>query len=50
MVKQWKLTLSTCLVLLSKIVFLNGVKIKLKTIQITLLKSWSKHFASDIKL
>ncbi len=26
MVKQWKLTSSTCLVLLSKIIFLNGEK------------------------
>jgi hypothetical protein len=46
MVKQWKLTSSTCLVLFSKIISMNGEKIMLKTIQTALLKSWKKHFAS----
>ncbi len=50
MVKQWKLTSSTCLVLLSRIIFLNGVKTSFKTIQTALLKSWNKHFVSNSKL
>ncbi len=36
MVKQWNLTSLTCLLLLA------GIEIMFKTIQITLLKSWSK--------
>ncbi len=50
MVKQWKLISSTCLVLLSGIVSVNGVKTTFKTIETTLLKNWSKHFASNSKL
>ncbi len=50
MVKQWKLTSSTCLVLLLRILYLNGEKTMFKTIQIALLKSWNKHFANDSKL
>jgi hypothetical protein len=41
---------STCLVLLSGIVSVNGVKTTFKTIETTLLKNWSKHFASNSKL
>jgi hypothetical protein len=36
-VKQWRLTSSTCLVLVSRIIFLNGVKTTFKTIQIAIL-------------
>jgi hypothetical protein len=50
MVKQWKLTSLTCLALLSRIIFFNGEKTMFKTIQITPLKNWTKHFASDSKL
>jgi hypothetical protein len=46
----WKLISSTCVVLLSEIISLNGEKTMFKTIQTTLLKSWSKHFASDLEL
>ncbi len=50
MVKQWKLTSSTCLVLLPKIVSLNGVIFLFKTIQIAFLKNWNKHFANVLEL
>jgi hypothetical protein len=46
-VNQWRLTSSTCLVLFSGIIFLNGVKTTFKTIQTAFLKSWNNHFASD---
>jgi hypothetical protein len=42
--------ISTYLVLLLGIISLNGVKNMFKTIQIALLKSWNKHFASNSKL
>jgi len=50
MVKQWKLTSSTYLVLLLEIIPQIGVKIVFKTIQIVLLKNWNKHFESDSEL
>jgi hypothetical protein len=48
-VKQWKLTSSTCLVTLTSNIF-EWEKTMFKTIQIALLKSWNKHFASDLEL
>jgi hypothetical protein len=39
MMKSWTLTLSTCLVLFSKIIFLNGMRILSKIIQIKHLKN-----------
>jgi hypothetical protein len=47
MVKQWRLASSTYLILLPRIMSLNGEKIIFKTIQITFSKSWCKHFASN---
>jgi hypothetical protein len=44
MVKLCRLTLSTCLVSLLKIITFNGVKFLFKIIQITHLKNWNKHF------
>jgi hypothetical protein len=46
MVKEWKLTSSTYLVLLSNIIYMIGEKKLFKTIQIVFLKSWSMSFAS----
>jgi hypothetical protein len=50
MVKHWKLTLSTCLILLLGIIYLNGEKTMFETVQIALLKSWNKHFANNLEL
>jgi hypothetical protein len=50
MAKQWKLTSSTYLVLLLEIIFMNEEKTLFKTMQIAFLKSWNKHFASDLEL
>jgi hypothetical protein len=49
LVKWWRLTSSTYLVLLSKIASLNGEKTTFKTIQTALLKSWNKHFINNSK-
>ncbi len=49
MVKLCRLTLSTCLVSLLKIVTLNGVRILFKIIQIAHLKNWNKHFVNGSK-
>jgi hypothetical protein len=45
-----ELTSLTYLVLLSRIIFMNGEKTICKIIQIALLKSWNKHFASSSEL
>ncbi len=48
--KTGKVDIINLLVLLSRIVSLNGEKVMFKTIQNALLKNWSKHFASDLEL
>jgi hypothetical protein len=42
--------ISTYLVLLLERIFMNGERTLFKTMQIALLKSWNKHFASDSEM